>query len=407
MPDGPRSHELAQAAEQVVERLRGRSQHLCLEYAGARTAYHSDEAASGGWIERFLGGYFTPCTPAGGRADVRADRQAEVYSTGDATLFDALRTWVSRAPARRSAATEGYASTPLTDAVELVHTRASKVSPEEDVFHLLFAGQRRILLVTSGNPEVRREEGMQIVRSVTKWLLIEQGWIPMHSACVAKDGRAICIIGEKASGKTTTLLNLLAHNGCQLLAVDKFLVRGAGSHVQVRGLPGKTGIRVGSAIGHPALLDWLTTETASFFPHMSAREVQQISASNTPEQLRNRREKIHLLPSELAGLFGTSIEPAAPLHLILIPVFDPALDEARLVPARAEDVRRLVAGCYAGLRSKGEDFLLHFFELSDDELTSRLGRLLTERLPAVDSYQLHQNQGTNEQASALVAAVLD
>jgi hypothetical protein len=48
------------------------------------------------------------------------------------------------------------------------------VQPREDMFLLLFEKERKILLVTSGNPEVRREEGMQTLRAVNKWLLLER-----------------------------------------------------------------------------------------------------------------------------------------------------------------------------------------------------------------------------------------
>ena len=42
----------------------------------------------------------------------------------------------------------------------------------------------------------------------------------------------------------------------------------------------------------------------------------------------------------------------------------------------------MMAECYAGLMSKGEGFLLHFFDLSDAVLTDRLEGLLSRHLPA-------------------------
>ena len=247
---------------------------------------------------------------------------------------------------------------------------------------------------------------MQILRALNKWLLLEQGWIPMHSACAAKNGRTICVAGGKASGKTSTLLNLLARNGCDLVAVDKFLIRDGGFHLEICGIPGKIGIRVGTAIAQPQVLTWLTEETTPFFPNISPHDVQRIAATSTPEQLRTRDEKIHLTPAELAALFGGSITPIAPLGLLLAPVFDLSLDDTRLVRAGPEEAIRLLTECYVSLRSKWEGFLLHFFDLTDALLEERLAAALGRHMPDVASYEVHQNHRTNERTAELVAGLL-
>jgi hypothetical protein len=260
--------------------------------------------------------------------------------------------------------------------------------------------------VTSGNVEVRREEGMQILRALNKWLLLEQGWIPMHSACAAKNGRTICVAGGKGSGKTSTLLNLLARNGCDLVAVDKFLIRDGGDHLEVCGIPGKIGIRVGTAIVQPRVLTWLTEETAPFFPNISPEDVLHIAATNTPEQLRTRGEKIHMTPAELVALFPGSITPTAPLGLLLTPVFDLSVEDTRLVRTEPEEAIRLLTECYVSLVSKWEGFLLHFFDLSDAVLEGRLAAVLGKHLPEVASYRVHQNHRTNERTAELLQGVL-
>ena len=61
---------------------------------------------------------------------------------------------------------------------------------------------------------------------------------------------------------------------------------------------------------------------------------------------------------------------------------------------------------YTGLLSKGEGFLLHFFDLSDALLEERLATLLAEHLPAVDAHEVHQDHRTNEQTAELVAGLL-
>lgn len=388
--------EIAARAAEVARNIRDRGSQLCFDHAGVSTAYGSDESATGEWISRFLAGYFVPA--GAGAVD------AAVYSTADPGLFASLR---ELAPGQQSTAGKrDYAEIPFTDSVVLVRRVAEKVESREDVFLLLFTEERTIVLVTSGNLAVRREEGMQVLRALSKWLLLEQGWIPLHSACAAKRGRTICVTGPKASGKTSTLLNLLARNRCDLVAVDKFLIRERGAHLEVCGIPGKIGIRVGTAVVQPQVLTWLTEATTPFFPNLSLEEVQHIAATNTPEQLRTRDEKIHLTPAELAALFGGSITRIAPLELLLIPVFDLSVQDSRLVRQERDQAISMLSDCYVSLLSKGEGFLLHFFDLSDAVLEQRLGAAIGRHLPELASYEVHQNHRTNERTAELVAGLL-
>ncbi len=387
--------EIASRAAQVARDIQARGDQLCLQYAGVSFAYGSDESASVEWICRFFEGYFLIGSP-------RAV-DAAVYSTADRALFAALQELVPEQPA---VGKHDYAEIPFMGSVALVRRVAGKSRPREDVFLLLFTEERTIVLVTSGTFEVRREEGMQTLRALSKWLLLEQGWIPMHSACAAKNGRTICVAGRKGSGKTSTLLNLLARNGCDLVAVDKFLIRDTGAHLEVCGIPGKIGIRVGTAIVQPQVLAWLAEAEAPFFPNISLDEVQQIAATNTPEQLRTRDEKLHMTPAELAGLFRRSITPRAPLDLLLIPFFDLCLEDSQLRPADREEATGLLRESYVSLLSKGEGFLQHFFDLSDAVLEQRLAALLRTHLPELACYEVHQNHRTNERTADLVAELL-
>jgi hypothetical protein len=360
-------------------------------------------------MSTFFEGYFHPSN--GGQPD------ATLFATADPRLYRSLGRWASQSPAAGtepgSASASGSGSgrkdhptLPVDDGVTLVRTTATKVWPQEDVFTLLFAEQRRIVLVTSGRPEVTREEAMQRVRALVKWLLLERGGVPMHSACVAHAGRAVCIAGGKASGKTSTLLNLLARSGCDLVAIDKFLLRESGAQLEVCGLPGKAGVRIGTAAVLPPLLDWVASEEHPFFTNPSADDVRRIAASNTPEQLRTRKEKILLLPSELSHLLQAPITAIAPLRLLLVPVFDLELTEPRLVPCSAEHAANVLSECYVGLDAKGEDALLPFFDLSDLLLRQRLAGLLERHLGDLQVCELRQNHTTNEQAARLVSALL-
>ena len=158
-----RPDEILSRATQAADHIRAHGDHLRFEFAGVATDYCSDERATVDWITQFFEGYFAPSQT--GQVD------AAIYSAGDPALFAALQ---SLAPQQLAAARSDYVEIPFTDSVALIRRQAGKVQPREDMFLLLFEKERKILLVTSGNPEVRREEGMQTLRAVNKWLLLER-----------------------------------------------------------------------------------------------------------------------------------------------------------------------------------------------------------------------------------------
>ena len=209
---------------------------------------------------------------------------------------------------------------------------------------------------------------MQILRALSKWLLLEQGWIPLHSACAAKNGRTICVTGGKASGKTSTLLNLLARNGCDLVAVDKFLIRDGGRAGGLRDPrqdrhPRRHGDRAASGA------DLAHREATPFFPNISPHDVGTSQRPTRPTAPDPRRED----PPD-PGRTGRAVRCPSP----------PPLRSACSCP-RLRSVPRRTPGAHRPRRGsrlltevlrqppeQGQGFLLHFFDLSDALLQQRL-----------------------------------
>ena len=382
--------------QRAISRLEARSSYTRFDFGEANVGYYCDDTDSAEWMRRFFAGYFVPST--------RPSAHAFVYSTCDPTLLALLQTHF---PYSLPLSKEEYREIALNPQSLLIHRRTAGTPTPEDVYYYLLKPGRKILIVSSGTPEIRREQGYQTIRALMRMLLIERGWLPFHGACCTKNGQGICIVGNKFAGKTSTLINLLAKNGFHVVSTGRLLLYDAGSHVLARGLPCIAGIRLATLLCHPTLLHWLEKTTDSFFPHISLERVYEIAASTSAEELTRGKEKTRLLTSELAALFGASIEVMTPLTLFLIPIFDPSLQVSSLVPLREERhaVATLVSN-YPSLSRKGEGFLQHFFDISDEILKERLTSLLTKFLPDIPIYELYQNSNTNNHAAALVADVV-
>lgn len=61
---------------------------------------------------------------------------------------------------------------------------------------------------------------MEVIALVFNELLRHHGWIPLHAACVAKDGQAVAIIGPSGVGKSSATLRL-AQSGYTIVAEDR------------------------------------------------------------------------------------------------------------------------------------------------------------------------------------------
>jgi hypothetical protein len=382
--------------QEAMSSLETKGNYIRFDFGETHVGYYCDDADSAQWLCHFFARYFIPTT--------KLSAQAFVYSTCDPTLWALLQTCSSHIP---STSREEYRDITLNPRSILIHKRSKAASAPEEVYYYLFKPERKLLIVSSGNPQVRRAQALETVRALMKMLLIEKGWLPFHAACCTKNGQGICIVGDKLAGKTSTLINLLAKNGFHIVAIDKCLFYDAGTQLLACGLPGKVGIRPGTLLCHPPLLHWLEKNSDSFFPHMSVEQIYKIAATTSAEEISTRKEKIQLLPSELAALFGVSIEARTALNLFLIPIFEPRLRTSSLAPLGEESHSvALLMESYLSLSRKGEHFLQHFFNINDALLKERLASLLTRFLPDIPIYELYQNGNTNNHSAMLIADVV-
>ncbi|MBW4082407.1 hypothetical protein [Paenibacillus sp. S150] len=85
-------------------------------------------------------------------------------------------------------------------------------------------------------------------------LLIEEraGSMLLHASGAIKDGACYLVLGHKGAGKTSTLLNLIDHNGCQYFSGDKVLISQGKSGLRIRGWPDYPHVGIGTLKNYPA-----------------------------------------------------------------------------------------------------------------------------------------------------------
>lgn len=372
----------------------GAGTYGCFEYQGISIGFHSDDAALLDWFSKFFGGYFTLTT--------RTQTDAVVYSSRDPVVFQRLKEWATSRGRPRSEADTEYAVDAQQSIVYSRDVDEAKGTVDENCFLLSRPG-RSVLVSSPGTLKDRQRTVKRSLRNLMKLLLMEQGWLPFHSAACRWNDTGICILGGKFAGKTSTLINLLAQPGARFVSNDTLFLRDGGTFIEGCGFPNKAGLRIGALVANPRLVDWIERTTDSFYPQIDAETFHDIVATTPADELGSRSEKIVLLSTELAEQLGIPIEHVTPIELFLVVQFDPSLEQSRLAPVtEPEQIRRYLAENFRSLGKEKQDFLQRFFDFDDNTLQAALDALLVKFTPRVAVQELYQNANTNEQSAELV-----
>lgn len=150
-------------------------------------------------------------------------------------------------------------------------------------------------------------------------LLRRQGYYTIHAFAADLEGRAVAVVGEVGSGKTTTGLSLLAYGGGKLIANDSPLLR----------LSGPSDVTL---CAYPGLLSTYP-ESIAWFP-----ELDPVLAS--AERLDGSEKLSFAVDDIWPGRWAMCSSPA----LLVFPNIVPGLRESRIRPLGRFDALQRMAG---------------------------------------------------------------
>ena len=67
-----------------------------------------------------------------------------------------------------------------------------------------------------------------IIEPILRWTFVRKGYVLLHAACVAFDGKAVLVTAQTDTGKTSTILRAVEHYSCSFLSDDMTIVSGDG-----------------------------------------------------------------------------------------------------------------------------------------------------------------------------------
>jgi hypothetical protein len=386
-------HITASDLQQMFADVADAGTYGCFEYQNISVGLFSDEAM----LDRFskyFGGYFSVTTSN--------HTDAVVYSSLDPAHFSRLKEWaISRGRPRSEDETE-YAVDGQHRIIYRHEVDEAKGKMGEACFVLSQPG-RRVLVSSPGTLRDRQKTVKRSLRNTMKLLLMEKGWLPLHSAACIWNDTGICILGGKFAGKTSTLVNLLARPGARFVSNDNLFLRDGGTRLEGCGFPNNAGLRIGALAANPRLVDWIEKTVDSFHPGIDAETLRHIVATTPADELRSRPEKVVLLSTELADQLGVPIEHVTAIELFLVVQFDPSLQQSRLTPVTdPQQISQYLAANFRSLSKEKQDFLQDFFDFDGNSVQASFDALLEMFASRVAVVELHQNANTNEHSAELV-----
>ena len=63
-----------------------------------------------------------------------------------------------------------------------------------------------------------------IIEPILRWTFVRKGYVLLHAACIAFDGRAVLVTARTDTGKTSTILQAVEHYSCSFLSDDMTIV---------------------------------------------------------------------------------------------------------------------------------------------------------------------------------------
>jgi hypothetical protein len=380
--------------QQLFADVAGAGTYGCFEYQDISVGLYSDEAALLDRFSRYFGGYFTVTTSE--------HTDAAVYSSQDPAIFQRLKEWATSRGRPRSEDETEYA---VDEQHRIIYRREVDEAKGRmgEICFVLSKPDRNVLVSSPGTRKDREKTVKRSLRNLMKLLLMEKGWLPLHSAACMWNDTGICILGGKFAGKTSTLVNLLARPGARFVSNDNLFLRDGGTCIEGCGFPNKAGLRIGTLAAYPELLDWLEKTADPFHPHIDAESFRNMIATTPAHELQNVPEKIVLLSTELAEHLNVPIEHVTPIELFLVVRFDPSLEHSRLAPITdPQQIREYLTATFRSLHKEKQDFLQSFFDFDDDTLQASFDALLEKFTSRVAVQELYQNANTNEHSAELI-----
>ena len=116
----------------------------------------------------------------------------------------------------------------------------------EYVYYLILQEMNIVILITNEFQDYREYCAMRLIRQLILIGLQNNDWLFFHAACISCQEKGVGIIGNKKTGKTTSLFNLLINGEFEFVSNDKIAIKEIDGDIKIISFPISAGVRIGT-----------------------------------------------------------------------------------------------------------------------------------------------------------------
>lgn len=231
----------------------------------------------------------------------------------------------------------------------------------------------------------------EIIISIFGVFLAKSKFFFMHAACVEKNGKAIAIIGDRSSGKTT-LMNILLQNGFNFVCNSHLGIKDKEEGIQALGTPSRMGMRVETiekAI-KPIFREkiFYNTEFRKRFGNEAEKNLSFY-----------KKKKFNIKVNEIKEIYNISLIPSSTLKLILIPMYLEPIEHLKINKIQGFDKKEIL------LKNKREEIYDTTRYMKILSLNEKVD--LPNNLNKIDIYKVYQNERNTKELIEFISSKIN
>ncbi|QHE59809.1 hypothetical protein FHE72_01195 [Rossellomorea vietnamensis] len=231
---------------------------------------------------------------------------------------------------------------------------------------------------------------LRLLRNIFRWEFYKQGAVFIHGGLVEYMNYGIAIIGHKKTGKTSTILSLLAKEGINFSTNDDLLVACNDEELKAFGWPRSIGVRKETLM---SLKDF----APNYIDSILKLKHPGLDIYKTNNEITNLPNIVDFLPSELANCYSKKIFSKLNLKFLVFPKFTNDLKPSVTILSPKDAYGTLMESLEV-MPSSYNLFLKDYYGLNDSSLIPKI----KEMIDSTVSIQLNQSMENLEEASNLL-----
>lgn len=287
---------------------------------------------------------------------------------------------------------------PLSSNMDVIFQQERDIEKEINCFayYVVDKSKRNITVLVPESEEAGKYVPMRAVRIIVKLLLLERGMLSFHSACIVRNGYGVGLIGDKFSGKTTTLINALLNCNCDFLANDQVFLDYTKGTLMMYGLPISAGIRIGTIHYFSPLQSLLS----------KGPELHCDNNILDAKELKDPRTRIYVSPRQLVSILKCSIVPCARIGCFVVPEFSRDISESKLASLTKDEARKCLLKHYLSEPFPNQPYWNTLVTPDNRKLHGNVEKIIDRMSNDLTVYKLMQNDRTNGDSADILNTLM-